>query len=84
VTAVRWTGPLESDLRPNGYELVAPVPPERWPYGPPDHHEVCCVLHTGGLFCDCKASAADDDAWGVGQYTDGRQITRLSPPRGAT
>lgn len=55
----RWTGPLDSDLEPSG-NLKAPVPPERWPYGPPRDHDGCCSLHEGGLFCDCGASAADD------------------------
>lgn len=62
--ATRWTGPLASDLTP-GNTLREPVPPERWPYGPPDFHETCCILHRRGLFCDCKASAADDDQWGA-------------------
>lgn len=61
----RWTGPLESDWASHSHtSLRSPVPPERWPYGPPDHHEACCDLHAGGLFCDCKASAADDDEYG--------------------
>lgn len=67
---MRWTGPRAADLRPNGYELVAPVPPERWPYGPPSHHEAGCSLHREGLFCDCAASDASDEEWG------GRQLQR--------
>jgi hypothetical protein len=37
-----------------------PLPPERWPYGEPSAHEDCCLLHTGGAFCDCAASAAEE------------------------
>lgn len=61
---VRWTGPRETDLRADGVTLIRPVPPDRWPYGPPEAHEDCCVLHSGGLFCDCKASdaSAEDEA----------------------
>lgn len=57
----RWTGPRETDLEPGGWKLIRPVPPERWPFGPPEEHDRCCNLHGGGLFCDCGASAADDD-----------------------
>jgi hypothetical protein len=51
--------------------LLARVPPERWPYGPPDAHETGCNLfphpgNEGGLFCDCAASAADDVENGIG------------------
>lgn len=58
---MNWTGPLESDLEPNGYQLKAPVPPERWPFCLPFDHQDCCNLHSGGLFCDCSASAEDED-----------------------
>jgi len=61
---MNWTGPHESDLKPGGSELRQPVPPERWPYGPPDYHETCCRLHKQGLFCDCKASDASDTEYG--------------------
>lgn len=54
-----WTGPHEDDLDTDG-TLLRPVPPERWPYGLPEHHEDCCVLHEGGLYCDCKASDHSD------------------------
>lgn len=57
----RWTGPLDSDLRADGTTLRESVPPERWPFGPPEAHEDCCVLHTGGLFCDCAASVAEEE-----------------------
>jgi len=57
---VRWTGPREDEVDCMG-TLRAPVPPERWPYGPPRDHDDCCGLHDGGLFCDCGASAADGD-----------------------
>lgn len=65
LAGVRWTGPRPEDLRPDGYRLRAPVPPERWPYGPPSWHQACCRLHARGLYCDCEASAADDDVWGA-------------------
>lgn len=58
-----WTGPEEGDREPDGVTLKRPVPGERWPYGPPEAHEDCCGLHAGGLFCDCQASAADEDDW---------------------
>jgi len=54
-----WTGPLDSDMATD--ELIAPVPPERWPFGPPEAHESCCRLHDGGLWCDCKASSSADE-----------------------
>lgn len=57
----RWTGPRETDLDSDGVTLLRPVPPERWPFGPPEEHDRCCILHEGGLYCDCGASAADDD-----------------------
>lgn len=66
-----WTGPLRSDWDSQArVRLKAPVPPERWPYGPPDHHETHCNLHRNkasrnGLFCDCLASVADDDDYGA-------------------
>ncbi len=67
-----WTGPTDDDLTtPGGSRLRAPVPPERWPYGPPEFHEDCCKLFGAfgpGLFCDCKASDASDDEWGDGTY----------------
>lgn len=65
-----WTGPRESDLAADRVSLLRPVPPDRWPYGPPDFHEACCILHEDGLFCDCKASDASDDAWGDGTYRE--------------
>lgn len=55
-----WTGPRDSDLDKSGVRLRAPVPPERWPYGLPEAHQECCILHTGGLFCDCLASDASE------------------------
>jgi hypothetical protein len=57
-----WRGPREEDLtQPDGDVLKAPVPGERWPYGPPTWHQDCCTLHHGGLFCDCDASDASAD-----------------------
>lgn len=62
-----WTGPREDDLKADGVSLRGPVPPERWPYGPPAAHESCCLLHRmgdasrqGGLYCDCAASDASE------------------------
>lgn len=64
---VPWTGPLEGDTtEPRGEVLVRPVPPERWPYGPPAFHEDCCHLREGGLYCDCKASDNSDTEYGEG------------------
>lgn len=58
----RWTGPRDSDWStPARERLRAPVPADRWPYGPPDEHQEGCILHEGGLFCDCAASAADSE-----------------------
>lgn len=58
---VRWTGPAEWEID-SRYHWIAPlpIPPERWPYGPPSAHEACCLLHHGGRFCDCAASDASD------------------------
>lgn len=63
-----WTGPRPNEIGPTG-QLLFPVPPERWPYGPPDFHQKSCTLfdHGGeGLFCDCAASDASDVEWGAG------------------
>jgi hypothetical protein len=60
-----WTGPRPTDLQADGATLLAPVEPDRWPYGPPSHHQSGCTLHAGGVFCDCDASANDDSDWGV-------------------
>lgn len=61
----RWTGPLPEDLMPDGSTLRHLVPPERWPFGPPEDHESACALADVGFFCDCKASAEDDEDFGV-------------------
>lgn len=62
-----WTGPHRTDCQPGTKDqLLVPVPGERWPYGPPTHHQQACALHHGGLFCDCAASDASDTEWGVG------------------
>lgn len=45
---------------PDPEEMEA-LPPERWPYGPPDHHEACCLLHSGARECDCAASSEHQD-----------------------
>jgi len=55
-----WTGPKPEDLKPDGVTLWAPVPGERWPYGPPREQQDCCILRVGGLYCDCSASAKED------------------------
>lgn len=60
-----WTGPRAEDWDPGQVCLRAPVPGSRWPYGPPCAHQGVCVLHTGGLYCDCAASDASDTAWGM-------------------
>lgn len=59
-TTKRWTGPREGEIDGLG-RLRAPVPPDRWPYGPPEVHEDCCYLHRDGLFCDCGASDASSE-----------------------
>lgn len=58
---MKWTGPLKSDMDRARTKLVKPVPPERWPYGPPDEHSDWCFLHEGGLYCDCAASSEEDE-----------------------
>lgn len=60
VVMSHWTGPLDTDLEADGHTLKAPVPPERWPFCHPFDHDDCCNLRSGGLFCDCAASAADE------------------------
>lgn len=57
---MRWTGPFDTDLNPDGTIKPGGVPPERWPYGPPEAHEPCCILWDGGSYCDCAASDASD------------------------
>lgn len=57
----RWIGPREDELAEDGVSLIAPVPPERWPFCHASEHDRGCKLHRGGLFCDCGASCADDD-----------------------
>ncbi len=66
--SANWTGPHESDLAADGVSLRGPVPPERWPYCLPGEHQTCCLLHrmydpgrVSGFYCDCDASATDDD-----------------------
>lgn len=77
---VRWSGPYERDLAPDGSTLRWSVPAERWPFGPPSFHESGCNLfprgrrdsrggQPGGLFCDCAASAADDEGYGEAHTT---------------
>jgi hypothetical protein len=58
---MRWRGPRDEDLKADGVSLRHLVPPERWPYGPPAEHQDCCLLHERGLYCDCAASAADEE-----------------------
>lgn len=58
---MNWVGPRESDLRADGVTLRHVVPPERWSFCLPDSHDRYCKLHSGGLYCDCGASATDDD-----------------------
>ena len=64
---MRWTGPRDEDWADSTEtRLRAPVPPERWPYGPPDAHDDWCMLFGRApsvnaiLFCDCSASASED------------------------
>lgn len=55
----RWTGPAPDDWEVKHDHLKAPVPGERWPYGPPDAHASGCNLHENGLYCDCEISTND-------------------------
>jgi len=65
VFAFDWFGPLPSDLCDGpGVRLKHPVPAERWPFGSPLLHEGACLLRERGLYCDCRASAADEPDWG--------------------
>jgi hypothetical protein len=57
---VTWTGPHPDEVAPSGM-LLARVPGDRWPHGPPSAHEARCNLFPhrgsrGGLFCDCSLS----------------------------
>jgi hypothetical protein len=65
-----WTGPRDDDLLADGLTVrpsKVPLPPERWPYGPPSFHEACCslfgvpALNRCGFFCDCKASDESEE-----------------------
>ena len=38
---------------------------DEWPYGPRDHHQGCCKLHSGAIECDCAASDQSDTQWGT-------------------
>ena len=49
---IGWTG---SQL--DSYQK-GPIPPNKWPYGPPSAHQDCCLLFSGATYCDCDASAA--------------------------
>ncbi len=60
----QWIGPGDDGICADGTPKVA-VSGNRWPYGPPEKHEDCCGLQDGGAFCDCKASDASDEEWGV-------------------
>lgn len=52
-----WTGPRPADWDDTGsFRLADPVPPERWPWGPPELHQTGCRLWSGGLYCDCACS----------------------------
>lgn len=57
--AFQWEGPRDDEMD-SSYTLKHPVPPERWPFGPPETHEDACNLHLGGLYCDCAASAHEE------------------------
>lgn len=62
-----WTGPDEGDVDGES-KTLRDLPDDRWPYGPPDFHEACCLLQRRGIgvYCDCKASDASDVEWGEG------------------
>jgi hypothetical protein len=61
-----WTGPDEGELN-DALEWVGqlPIPPHKWPYGPPDVHDSCCTLAEGGRFCDCEASDSGPEVSGL-------------------
>lgn len=62
----QWEGPRDADLLPDGQTLAHEVPPERWPYGKPDHHERACLLFSrNGRYCDCRASDQSDTQFGT-------------------
>jgi hypothetical protein len=58
----RWMGPRDDEVDMAGsWRGSLPIPPDRWPYGPPDIHEDCCYLHRNGRYCDCAASDASTE-----------------------
>lgn len=60
-----WTGPRDG-MVDSEHRLHAPVDGLMWPYGPPSRHQPCCLLHAGGLYCDCLASdASEEGEWGM-------------------
>jgi hypothetical protein len=63
INMTRWTGPREDEIDALG-RLYVPVPPERWPYGPPSSHEASCLLYRGSRYCDCAASDASSLLYG--------------------
>jgi hypothetical protein len=61
---VIWIGPHEDEVD-HMARLTKPLPPERWPWGPPSWHEDSCLLHRDHdemfaigrhVYCDCMAS----------------------------
>ena len=62
--AAPWTGPRPDETDAMG-RLRCTVPPDRWPYGPPDLHDSECKLHGhngAGSYCNCNASGFGDAA----------------------
>lgn len=62
----RWTGPQDGDVDAFDEAIDPPLPPERWPYGPPEFHQSCCRLFGDGKLCDCAASSSNEEDldWG--------------------
>jgi hypothetical protein len=73
--ARRWTGPTDEDMAAIAALAPGEAPPVlprlHWPYGPPSAHELCCVLHVGRGYCDCKASDEGDVEHGEGHHGTG-------------
>lgn len=59
-SSVRWEGAIEVGT----VAYFVPLPPHRWPFGPPSVHQPCCVLFLGYNGCDCAASDASDYSYG--------------------
>lgn len=52
-----WTGSNQDGVAREFSE--GPIPEDRWPYGERSMHDDFCMLRSGGVFCDCSASAQE-------------------------